>query len=85
MEHNLTAMQEDKIRREAIEKLRSNRVGALLQIMDDLDNMRLSAKQIEAVLQECGLNYKCAMMMGTKLKGRWGSLQPQPRSTRRKF
>ena len=46
MEHNLTAMQEDKIRREAIEKLRSNRVGALLQIMNDLDNMRLSAKQI---------------------------------------
>ncbi len=55
-------------RQKALEELRSNKVGVLLNIIDELSGMGLTIKQIETVLVTCGLNNDCAVRFGTQLK-----------------
>ena len=51
----------------AIEELKLNKVGVLLQIIDELKEMNLSVRDIEAVLGACGLSYRDAMQLGDEI------------------
>ncbi len=64
MKNDLTAMKQEEIRRGEVEKLRSGCVGAVLHIIEDLDELKLSAEDINTILTTCGLDYKKAMLMG---------------------
>ncbi len=57
----------EQLRRKAIEELRSNKVGILLQIIDNLAGMNLSVREIETVLRTCGMNDECAIRFGATL------------------
>lgn len=52
----------------ALEELRSHKVGVLLQIIDELVGMDLSALEIESVLRTCGLDNDCAMRFGKRMR-----------------
>lgn len=54
-------------RKKTIEELRSHKVGVLLQIIDELEDMNLSVREIENVLRTCGLNDECAMRFGASI------------------
>ncbi len=60
--------QRDALRRKAIEDFRTNRIGLLLHIIEELDNMDLDVMEMDAVLRSCGLDYKCAMKIGAALR-----------------
>ncbi len=53
---------------EALAELRSRSVGRLIQIIDELEGMYLSAREIETILRTCGLNADCAVSFGAKMK-----------------
>ncbi len=55
-------------REEARRELRSRYVGVLLQIIEELEEMKLSQDQIETILVTCGLNTDCAVSFGEKMK-----------------
>ncbi len=55
-------------RQKAIDELRSHSVGRLIQIVDKLEAMDLTARDIENVLRTCGLNDDCAMRFGAFIK-----------------
>ncbi len=65
-------------RQKALEELRSNKVGVLLHIIDELDTMNISIKEIETILGTCGLNADCAVRFGRELKekGHRSSIHP---------
>lgn len=39
-----------------------------MRIIDDLDKIGLSIREIETVIGTCGLNDDCAIRLGTELK-----------------
>ncbi len=49
-------------------KLRSRKVAVLLQIIDELESMNLSVREIETILKLCGLNADCAMRYGREMR-----------------
>ncbi len=51
-------------RQKAIEELRRHSVERLIEIVDKLEAMDLSVREIENVLRTCGLNDDCAMRFG---------------------
>ncbi len=55
-------------KRAALEELRSLKVGVLLQIIDELECMNLSVREIETILKLCGLNADCAMRYGREMR-----------------
>ena len=55
-------------RQKAITKLKVNVVGVLFQIVDELDAMKLSVREINVVLRHCGLNYRNALLMGDEIR-----------------
>jgi len=59
---------EQKKRRRTIEELRSQKVGLLIQIIDNLAGMNLSAREIETVLRTCGMNGDCATRFGASIR-----------------
>ncbi len=59
-------------RQKAIDELRSLSVGRLIQIVDRLGAMDLSASEIENILRTCGLNDDCAMRFGAYIKAEKG-------------
>ncbi len=52
---------------EAIVELRGRKVGSLIRIIEELDGMNLSVREIEAVLRTCGLNNDCAIRFGASI------------------
>ncbi len=52
----------------AIEELRCNKVGTLLQIIEKLAGMGLTAREIETILKTCGLNDDCATRFGALMR-----------------
>lgn len=66
--HNIEGLQQDTQRQRAIDEFRIHRVGLLLHIIEELDNMDLDVMEMDAVLRSCGLDYKCAMKVGAALK-----------------
>ena len=64
----IEGMQQDVLRRKAIEEFRTNRIGLLLHIIEELDDMDLDVMEMDAVLCSCGLDYKCAMKIGAALR-----------------
>ncbi len=61
-------LQQDELRRKTIEEFRTNRIGLLLHIIEELDNMDLDVMEMDAVLRSCGLDYKCALKIGEALR-----------------
>ncbi len=55
-------------RQKAIEELRCNKVGILLQIIEKLEVMNLTACEIETILKTCGLNDDCATRFGALMR-----------------
>jgi len=55
-------------RQKEIEKLRCNKVGILLQIIEKLEVMNLTAREIETILKTCGLNDDCATRFGALMR-----------------
>jgi hypothetical protein len=55
-------------RQKAIEELRCNKVGTLLQIIEKLEGMNLTAWEIETILKTCGLNDDCATRFGAIMR-----------------
>ena len=55
-------------RQKAITELKVNAVGVLLQIVDELEAMKLAVQEIRAVLRHCGLNYRNALQMGAEIR-----------------
>ncbi len=55
-------------RQKAITELKVNVVGVLFQIVDELDAMKLSAREIDVILRHCGLNYRNALLMGDEIR-----------------
>jgi len=55
-------------RRRMLEELRSHKVGILLQIIDELEGMKLSISEVETVLRTCGLNADCALRFGSAIR-----------------
>ena len=55
-------------RQKAITDLKVNAVGVLLQIVDELEAMKLAVQEIRAVLRHCGLNYRNALQMGEEMR-----------------
>jgi hypothetical protein len=55
-------------RHRSMEELRSLKVGILLQIIDELEEMKLSVSEIETVLGTCGLNAECAVRFGSAIR-----------------
>ncbi len=53
---------------QAREELRSRKVGVLLQIIEELDEMDLSIGEIETVLRTCGLNADRAMRFAAEMR-----------------
>jgi hypothetical protein len=60
--------QQETLRQKVIEEFRMNRVGLLLHIIEELDDMGLDTMEMDAVLRSCGLDYKCAMKIGAALR-----------------
>ncbi len=60
--------QQASMRRKAIEDFRINKIGLLLHIIEELENMDLDVMEMDAVLRSCGLDYKCAMKIGATLR-----------------
>lgn len=55
-------------RQRAIEELRCHKVGILIQIIDRLEGMNLSVREIDTILRTCGLNDDCAIRFGVSLR-----------------
>lgn len=55
-------------RQKAIEELRCSKVGILLQIIEKLEGMNLTAWEIETILKTCGLNDDCASRFGAMMR-----------------
>jgi len=55
-------------RQKAITELKVNVVGVLFQIVDELDAMKLSVREIDVILRHCGLNYRNALQMGEEMR-----------------
>ena len=55
-------------KREEIVELRSRKVTVLLQIIDELECMNLSVREIETILKLCGLNADFAMRYGREIR-----------------
>jgi len=55
-------------KQQAIEELRCHSVGRLINIIDELEGMNLSAQEIETILRTCGLDPDCAMRFGAKMR-----------------
>ncbi len=55
-------------RKESIDEFRMQKVGLLLHIIEELDNMELAPAEMDIVLRSCGLDYKCALKIGTALR-----------------
>jgi hypothetical protein len=55
-------------RHRSMEELRCLKVGTLLQIIDELERMKLSVSEIETVLRTCGLNSDCAARFGAAIR-----------------
>jgi len=55
-------------RHKAIEELRCNKVGTLLLIIEKLESMNLTAREIETILKTCGLNDDCATRFGALIR-----------------
>lgn len=66
--HHIGGPQRDAQRRKAIEEFRIQKVGLLLHIIEELDNMDLDVMEMDAVLRSCGLDYKCVMKIGAALR-----------------
>lgn len=66
--HHIEGPERDAQRRKAIEAFRIQKVGLLLHIIEELDNMELDVMEMDAVLRSCGLDYKCAMKIGAALR-----------------
>ncbi len=64
---NIEGPEQEK-RRQTIEELRSRKVGHLIQIIDSLAGMDLSAREIETVLRTCGINGDCATRFGASIR-----------------
>jgi hypothetical protein len=60
-------------RKKAIEELRCNKVGILIQIVDRLEVMDLSVAEIDAIIGQCGLDEDCAVMSGMSVEREKGS------------
>ncbi len=67
MDH-IDELQGDTQRRKTIEEFRMNKVGLLLHIIEELENMDLDTMEMDAVLRSCGLDYKCALKIGEALR-----------------
>ena len=65
---HIEGQKQDALRRKAIEDFRINKIGLLLHIIEELDNMDLDVMEMDAVLRSCGLDYKCAMKIGAALR-----------------
>ncbi len=52
----------------ALEELRSRKVGVLLQIIEELEELDLSIREIETILRTCGLNAECAVRFGHEMR-----------------
>ncbi len=52
----------------SMEELRNNKVGTLIQIIDELAEMKLSVAEVETVLRTCGLNADCAVRFGASIR-----------------
>ncbi len=52
----------------ALEELCGRKVGVLLQIIEWLDKMDLSVREIETILGTCGLNADCAIRFGAEMR-----------------
>lgn len=52
----------------ALVELRSRKVAVLLQIIDELECMNLSVREIETILKLCGLNADCASRYGREMR-----------------
>ncbi len=55
-------------RHRSMEELRSLKVGILLEIIDELEEMKLSVSEFETVLTTCGLNTDCAVRFGATIR-----------------
>ncbi len=55
-------------KRAELVELRHRKVGVLLQIIDELDSMNLSVREIETILKLCGLNADFAMRYGKEIR-----------------
>ncbi len=55
-------------KRAELVELRSHKVGVLLQIIDELESMNLSVREIETILKLCGLNADFAMRYGREIR-----------------
>lgn len=55
-------------RLKAIEEFRINKIGLLLHIIEELEDMDLDPMEMDAVLRSCGLDYKCALKIGAALR-----------------
>ncbi len=64
----ITEKAQQESRQKAIEELRCNKVGALLQIIEKLEGMKLTAREIETILKTCGLNDDCAIRFGALMR-----------------
>jgi len=62
----------------AIEELRGHKVGILLQIIDKLEGMNLSVREIETILKTCGLNDDCATRFGELMRDEKGQDHAPP-------
>lgn len=60
--------QTEEQRQKAIEQLRTNRVGVLLHIIDELDAMKLTATEIDSILRQYGLNEERALNEGSAIR-----------------
>jgi hypothetical protein len=65
---NYNSWYSSKKSHKAIEELKLNKVGVLLQIIDELKEMNLPVRDIESVLGACGLSYRDAMQLGNEIR-----------------
>ncbi len=56
------------LKQKSIEEFRLHRVGLLLHIIEELEDMGLDAMEMDAVLRSSGLDYKCALKIGAGLR-----------------
>jgi hypothetical protein len=49
-------------------QLRSQLVRKLLYIIDELESLKLSPSEIDAIVRSCGLNEECAIRFGTAIR-----------------
>jgi hypothetical protein len=71
------------LRQKAIEEFRMNKVGLLLHIIEELDDMDLDPMEMDAVLRSCGLDYKCALKIGAALRDEKKSGHRSPANRKR--